>query len=344
MRITLRLIVSLVIVVAAVAATSAWIHVGQDRASRQEELERRSRLLALTLQEVVEPLVPEGTSERLQGLVEKYANRERLAGVAAYDREGRLLAATAALSEALADPPAAVQAALSRSVDGSAFVNMGGRELHLYALPLTGAGGVTGALLIVHDASFIQAQLRKIWLHAFGRVLAQSALITLVILVVIRWSVFGPIAQIAAWMRALRSEGEARPPEVPKGDLFAPIAREVKTLARHLSAAKAAAEMEASRARREEPPGTPEWLREHVRVRLGDKPLFVVSNREPYMHLRRGREVEVIVPAGGLVTALGPVLRACGGTWIAHGAGDADFEVTDGKGRLQVPPGDPRYT
>ncbi len=344
MRITFRLIVSLVVVVAVVAATSAWIHVGQDRAQRQDEIERRSRLLALTLQEVVQPLVSEETSERLRGIVEKYANRERLAGVAVYDREGRLLAATAALSGVFAEPPAAVREALSRSVDGSAFVEMGGKEVHLYALPLTDGGGVAHALLIVHDASFIQAQLRQIWLHAFVRVLAQSALITLVTLLVIRWSVFGPIARMAEWMRALRSEGEVRPPEVPKGDLFAPIAREVTTFARHLSAAKAAAEREAGRPRKDEPAGTPEWLKEHVRARLGDKPLFVVSNREPYMHLRRGRDVEVIVPAGGLVTALEPVLRACGGTWIAHGAGDADFEVTDGKGRLQVPPGDPRYT
>ncbi|HEU5394655.1 MAG TPA: hypothetical protein VFV36_07605, partial [Candidatus Methylomirabilis sp.] len=237
MRITFRLIVSLVVVVAAVAATSAWIHVGQDRASRQDELERRSRLLALTLQEVVEPIVPDGKSDKLQRLVEKYANRERLAGVAAYDEEGRALAVTPALSEVLPQSPGPVAEALSRSVDGSAFVEMGGREFHLYALPLTGNERVVGALLIVHDASFIQAQLRKIWLHAFGRVLIQAAFIALVTLVVLRWSVVGPIARIADWMRALRSEGEVGPPEVPKGDLFAPIAREVKTFARHLSAA-----------------------------------------------------------------------------------------------------------
>jgi hypothetical protein len=39
--------------------------------------------------------------------------------------------------------------------------------------------------------------------------------------------------------------------------------------------------------------------------------------------------VECIVPAGGLVTALDPVLRAAGGTWVAHGAGDADWETVD---------------
>jgi len=62
------------------------------------------------------------------------------------------------------------------------------------------------------------------------------------------------------------------------------------------------------------------------------------------MHLHKGRKVECIVPAGGLVTALEPVLRASGGTWIAHGAGDADFEVVNGQNRLKVPPDDPHYT
>ena len=72
--------------------------------------------------------------------------------------------------------------------------------------------------------------------------------------------------------------------------------------------------------------------------------LFVVSNREPYMHQRNGKEIEVTVPPSGLVTALEPVLRACDGTWIAHGSGDADTETVAKYDRLRVPPDDPRYT
>ena len=49
-------------------------------------------------------------------------------------------------------------------------------------------------------------------------------------------------------------------------------------------------------------------------------------------------------PASGLVTALDPVMRACGGTWIAHGSGSGDREVSDAKGRVQVPPDNPSYT
>jgi trehalose 6-phosphate synthase len=49
-------------------------------------------------------------------------------------------------------------------------------------------------------------------------------------------------------------------------------------------------------------------------------------------------------PASGLVTALDPVMRAWGGTWVAHGSGAADREVADSKGRVRVPPDDPAYT
>ena len=62
------------------------------------------------------------------------------------------------------------------------------------------------------------------------------------------------------------------------------------------------------------------------------------------MHTRRGRTLETIVPASGLVTALEPVLRACDGTWVAHGSGNADREFVDSRNRVRVPPDDPRYT
>jgi trehalose 6-phosphate synthase len=72
--------------------------------------------------------------------------------------------------------------------------------------------------------------------------------------------------------------------------------------------------------------------------------LFVVSNREPYIHTRQGGSVTVTVPASGLVTAIEPILCACNGTWVAQGSGNADRETVDANDRLQVPPEDPRYT
>jgi len=84
---------------------------------------------------------------------------------------------------------------------------------------------------------------------------------------------------------------------------------------------------------------------EHVaQTRLGGGKLIVVANREPYVHHYRDGEVEWVRPAGGLTTALDPVMQACGGTWVAHGSGNADRETADEFGRLRVPPDDPNYT
>ena len=93
---------------------------------------------------------------------------------------------------------------------------------------------------------------------------------------------------------------------------------------------------------------------------LRDTRLIVVANREPYSHLSktqparglwnwlRGRTeitgIEWTRPASGLVTALDPVMRACGGIWIAHGSGNADRETADARGRVKVPPDRPAYT
>jgi trehalose 6-phosphate synthase len=108
--------------------------------------------------------------------------------------------------------------------------------------------------------------------------------------------------------------------------------------------ARAAAVTEAGLRNANESQWTAERLADYVRNRLGKSSLFVVSNREPYVHSRRDNTVTVTVPASGLVTAIEPILCACNGTWIALGSGDADAEMVDAHDRLKVPPEEPRYT
>src|SRR5947209_6388031 len=91
-------------------------------------------------------------------------------------------------------------------------------------------------------------------------------------------------------------------------------------------------------------PWTKERLEEVARTRLGGARLVVVANREPYIHACQGGDVRCLRPASGLATALDPVLRACGGTWVAHGSGDADRAAADEHGRVAVPPEAPAYT
>src|SRR5688500_11954253 len=73
---------------------------------------------------------------------------------------------------------------------------------------------------------------------------------------------------------------------------------------------------------------------------------IVVSNREPYEHACEEVTGNVVArrPAGGLTSALDPMMQAIAGDWVAWGSGDADREVSDADGRIRVPPEDPRYT
>jgi trehalose 6-phosphate synthase len=81
-----------------------------------------------------------------------------------------------------------------------------------------------------------------------------------------------------------------------------------------------------------------------IQEKLRGYRLIVVSNREPYIHHYSGGQIECERPASGMAAALDPIMRACGGTWIAHGSGDADRSMVDDHDRLAVPPDDPQYT
>ncbi len=89
---------------------------------------------------------------------------------------------------------------------------------------------------------------------------------------------------------------------------------------------------------------SPAALRRLLEDELPGADVVVVSNREPYIHNRApDGSVSLQMPASGLVSALEPITRACGGTWIAHGSGSADADVVDEQDRIAVPPGDPSY-
>ena len=77
---------------------------------------------------------------------------------------------------------------------------------------------------------------------------------------------------------------------------------------------------------------------------LGSYNLIVVSDGEPYMHVRTWGGVECKQTAGGLTMALDPVLQACHGTWIARGTGNADRSVVNERNEVKVPPGEDLYT
>lgn len=85
-------------------------------------------------------------------------------------------------------------------------------------------------------------------------------------------------------------------------------------------------------------------LAQVVTNQLRDFKFIVVSNREPYIHVKTDGGVHCKRPASGMAAALDPILRASGGVWIAHGSGDADRLTVDQSNRVAVPPEDPTYT
>jgi trehalose 6-phosphate synthase len=342
-RITFRLIISLIVGVTVVAFIFAYLQVKEEKQRMRDELEKRAEVVAESLAETVAPLVEKRSTKDLERIVERFGNRERLAGIVVYDRDGGALAVTSGLDRRLSTPPVPVQQALARDAGREAFFPLDSALLHVYALPLHGATATVGALAIFHEAGYIDAQTARLWRDTYLRVAIQVLIIVLLALLIVRWSITGPIARTAQWMRELRMGRTSRNSALPP-DLFQPLAQEVTHFARSLSEARAAAEEEARLREAAETLWTPERLRVHVKNKLESSSLFVVSNREPYMHVRRGNALEAIVPASGLVTALEPILRACDGTWIAHGSGEADRETVDGSGRLRVPPEDPHYT
>ena len=344
MKMTVQFIVSMVLAVGLVAAGSAYLLMRQERRSQTEELHRRSALVAEGLEESVGIALAKGNVKDLERIVRRFENKSRLTGIVVFDIKDKALAGTEALLKTLPEKPDLVIEAMDTRQSRGLYVHWRGKSDYAFAYPLLNEEQIMGALLIVHDATYIHGYLSRIWRHTFGRALVQMALIALVILGLMRWSVFGPIHQMAEWMKKLRAGETVGNPPLPHSDLFAPLAKEASRFARHLNQAKTAAEEEARLRQTAESLWTPERLKEHVKLKLNGKPLIVVSNREPYMHYREGRAVKWIVPAGGLVTALDPVMRAAGGTWVAHGAGEADWETVDDKNRLRVPPDDPFYT
>jgi len=161
---------------------------------------------------------------------------------------------------------------------------------------------------------------------------------------VVRWSVERPIARLALWLHDLRAGTMGSNPDLPTEQVLRPLAREATHLATSLQVARASAEEEARLRETADSLWTAERLRVFQEAALEGSRLFVVSNREPYSHIRQGKSVQAVVPASGLVTALEPVLCACDGTWVAHGDGNADRETVDHKDCLRVPPDEPKYT
>src|SRR5579864_3722704 len=342
MRLSFRLIFALVGVILLVSVLFSYFQFRTQKRSLQQDLQRRAQILGESLQESIEPLLEKHSYRNLQHLVERFGNREHLAGIAIYDQHETPIAITPGLTNRFLPSSLAPSRIDGNSTGEFTWVNTS--YVEIYAVALNVNHNFAGTLVVVHDAGYINSQSSSFWYKTFIRLMVEVLLIAVTTLLIIRWSLEGPITRTVQWMRALRTGKTSITRDVPAHDLFTPLQQEVTTLVESLAAARESAEQEARLREAAESTWTAERLSVHVRSKLGSSRLFVVSNREPYMHAKEGKTLKLQIPASGLVTALEPILRACDGTWIAHGSGDGDREAVDRNDRLRVPPDDPKYT
>jgi trehalose-6-phosphate synthase len=344
MKLSLRLIPILAIAITLVTFIVARNQVRSEKMGLRADLERRAEILAESLQETVEPVLQKGATSQLRRIVERFGNREHLVGIAIYDADGKSLAMSSKLDSYVQDPPAVFAQSEEKDIGVGTYEPIGQLAMYVYAVPLHRDSEVAGVLVLFHDASYIEAQSTRIWRDALWHVVVQVFLIMLITFFVIRWTIVGPITRVAHWMRDLRNGKVAPFPHRIAESFLGPLSTEAATLAQKLAEARAAAKEEAQLREAGDSLWTAERLRANIQKRLDGRSLFVVSNREPYEHVHGKDGIEARVPASGLVTALEPILCACDGTWIAHGAADADREAVDARDRLRVPPDHPHYT
>jgi trehalose 6-phosphate synthase len=347
MRLSLRFVLPLLLILAAFAyAVTPLVDELTWRWSVRD-LDMRATVIANAIVEPLEGELANGSPDSVTELFKRIGEDERFYAVGyCPSTHGKLLATPSV-------PPEIRCNDLERwNLSGDHILATRQGPLHVAVRPVASEAAPAGQLVLVQDMSYIGRRSEETRRYVFYFFLGLAAAVSLMTVVIAQLSWRGWVAGTRA---LLRGEGLVRqpplplqsaetkpppPPEVkPPPPEFRPIARDLQRLIRDL---------EAERRARDESQltWTAETLRAILRGELRGDDVIVVSNREPYIHQRRGEHgerIEVQRPASGLVTALEPVMRACSGVWVATGSGSADREVVDARDRVAVPPERPSY-
>lgn len=293
----------------------------------QQDLESRSGLVFRSIEGSLPGLISSASSHELMSLFNRIAEDQRVLAVGWCTASGRLETASKSWPKVIVCLPAKSPAAFFRTE------RLGHGSVLYSGFPVVVASHELGQLVILHDLSFVQGRswTARLYLWALLAVLGAGAAGVTVLMA--RLTLRGWVRSVRRLLAAPASQrGFASDPQI------APVVAEIRQLLRDLDISRrTAAGIRVD--------WSPETLRRVLDNELPDAEVLVVSNREPYIH-NRGEDGKIIVqrPASGLVTAFEPVMRACGGTWIAHGSGSADRETVDSHDRVAVPPDAPTYT
>jgi trehalose-6-phosphate synthase len=302
------------------------------------DLDLRGTLITNALSDSIAEAVADSTDTRLQTLFDREAQDERLVAIGLCSLDGRLLRRTAAFPSTLS-----CTRAQEIATGAEPMLHLEGGPVHVglhvvNAKPEGGSDPPIADLILLHDLSFVERRSQDTRRYLIIFIASLGATIAIITMVVAQLSWRGWVSGARA---LLRGEGLVRPLLSPTPEL-APIAFELRTRLRDL-------EDEIRRANGANVGWNPERLRSLLRTTLRGDEIIVVSNREPYVHETTSGEpgpASVVIrrPASGLVTAVEPVMRACSGTWIAHGSGSADRQVVDAHDHVPLPPGRNDYT
>lgn len=287
------------------------------------DVEARSRLVFHAVEPLIDRAAEEQTWSGLSALFARVALDKRILAAGYCDASGALIAASPEM-------PAGFSCEKIARAEAESFssIRVEARRILVAAFPMIAKTG-RSYFVILTDLSFVDA--RSAQVLAF--LLSALAGATLVLMTV--GGVFA-VLMLRSWMNSLkRAVEEIRQGETPRSAVASPaIDRELRRLLRESELVSVSGQIE----------WNPKSLLDLLNAALPGAEVLVVSNREPYIHNKSGEGVVVQSPASGLVSALEPVMRACGGTWIAHGSGSADRETVDASDRVRVPVASPAYT
>jgi trehalose 6-phosphate synthase len=292
----------------------------------QRDVELRSRLAYTSIQGPISRALTDNDSRRLASILQGVAEDERILAVGLCDPMGQLLGATRLM------PPSfsCEQAARTSSESFSSISNQDRRVL-VGSFPVETASGAY-YLTILHDLTFISARTGQAQTLIVATLVAAAAVVAGIAAILALFFFRGWMASLR---RALADVRAGKPMIGPRPDRTG-IDREIHKLLKDLEVGRAPTEAAQVQ-------WTPQSLHNLLNDALPGAEVIIVSNREPYIHNHTDEGIAVQTPASGLVSALEPVMRACGGTWIAHGSGTADRETVDGHDRIAVPPASPSY-
>jgi trehalose-6-phosphate synthase len=270
--------------------------------------------------------------------------RFHLMGLAICGYNDSVLVTTPKITGILVDSHEDLRRALDRDSTLFRYYKDDNQHLFRYIRTLNSGSGVKRAMVIYISAGYVHQAIQELWFRNLIRWLIQALFVAFIMILILHWGILRPLKKMVLWMRSARSGNDEHLRQKFSSPLLGQLHTEATQLAKAMSEARAAAEEEVMLRTHGEAIWTPVRLQAEAKLRLKNRILIVVSNREPYMHIYNGKEIKCIVPASGMVTAMEPILKACGGLWVASGTGNADKAVVDAHDKIQVPPGDEKYT